>query len=97
MLTRTVVRLGERDERRRLILCRSKKEEVADGVILAILRASNDNVLSGTEPRQFTRTRDEQWGCPWGRRRLWDLAGADLEQTKRTPVLLLFEESLVAW
>lgn len=94
MLTRTEVRLGGRDGRRRLILCRSKKEEVADGVILAMPRASNDNALSGMEPRQFTWTRDEQWGCPWGRRKLWDLAGADLEQTRRTPVLLLFEESL---
>lgn len=89
VLTSTVVRLGERDGRRWLILCRSKKEEVADGVTLAILRASNDNVLSGMELRQFTWMRDEHWGCPCGRRKLWDLAGADLEQTKRTPVLLL--------
>lgn len=63
-------------------------------MILAIPRASDDHAVSGMEPRQFTWMRDEQGGCPWGRRKLWDLAGFDLEQTKRTPVLLLFEESL---
>lgn len=92
MLTRTVVGLDERNGRRRLILCRSKKEEVADGVTLA-MRASNDNVLSRMGPRQFTWMRDEQWGCPLRRKMLRDLVGADLEQTKGTPVLLLFEEN----